>query len=242
MNLSKSYAVKSLQSCPILCDPTDGSPPGSPSLGFPRQEHWSGVPFPSPMHESEKWKWSRSVMSDPQWPHGLQPTRLLHPWDFPGKSAGVGCHCLQIYLHTCTQDTAQTRTHTCNTHTYIKRTNSIDFFHVYLKVNSKLLIINSDHSLLEIETNVRWPELKVKFQGTWGLLRSALKLRSRKQLEPGTERWAGLSASAALAVSVFTYFNTHWRPILHQANWTLTTQTFSSALADVSLLLSMLQI
>ena len=27
-------------------------------------------------------------------PHGLQPTRLLHPWDFPGKSTGVGCHCL----------------------------------------------------------------------------------------------------------------------------------------------------
>ena len=34
-----------------------------PSLGFSRQEHWSGLPFPSPMHESEKWKWSRSVMS-----------------------------------------------------------------------------------------------------------------------------------------------------------------------------------
>ena len=30
-----------------------------PSLGFSRQEHWSGLPFPSPMHESEKW--SRSV-------------------------------------------------------------------------------------------------------------------------------------------------------------------------------------
>ena len=27
-------------------------------------------------------------------PHGLQPTRLLHPWDFPGKSTGVGGHCL----------------------------------------------------------------------------------------------------------------------------------------------------
>ena len=27
-----------------------------PSLGFPRQEHWSGLPFPSPMHESEKVK------------------------------------------------------------------------------------------------------------------------------------------------------------------------------------------
>ena len=65
-----------------------------PSLGFSRQEHWSGLPFPSPMHDSEKWKWSRSVMSDPQRPHGLQPTRLLRPWDLPGKSTGVGCHCL----------------------------------------------------------------------------------------------------------------------------------------------------
>ena len=35
-----------------------------PSRGFSRQEHWSGLPFPSPMHESEKWKWSRSVVSD----------------------------------------------------------------------------------------------------------------------------------------------------------------------------------
>ena len=63
-----------------------------PSLGFSRQEHWSGLPFPSPMHESENWKWSHSVMSDSSQPHGLQPTRLLRPWDFPGKSTGVGCH------------------------------------------------------------------------------------------------------------------------------------------------------
>ena len=46
-------AAKSLQSCLTLCDPTDGSPPGSPSLGFSGQGHWSGQPFPSPMHESE---------------------------------------------------------------------------------------------------------------------------------------------------------------------------------------------
>ena len=56
-----------------------------PSLGFSRQEHWSGLPFPSPMHESEKWKGSRSVVSDSSRPHGLQPIRLLHPWDFLGK-------------------------------------------------------------------------------------------------------------------------------------------------------------
>ena len=44
-------AAKSLQWCPTLCKPIDGSPPGLPSLGFSRQEHWSGLPFPSPMHE-----------------------------------------------------------------------------------------------------------------------------------------------------------------------------------------------
>ena len=51
---SSAAAAKSLQSCLTLCDPIDGSPPGSPSLGFSRQEHWSGLPFPSPMHKSEK--------------------------------------------------------------------------------------------------------------------------------------------------------------------------------------------
>ena len=65
-----------------------------PSLGFFRQEHWSGLPFPSPMQEREKWKWSRSVGSDSSWPHGLQPTRLPRPWDSPGKNTGVGRHFL----------------------------------------------------------------------------------------------------------------------------------------------------
>ena len=32
-------------------------------------------------------------MSDSSLPHGLQPTRLLCPWDSPGKSTGVRCHC-----------------------------------------------------------------------------------------------------------------------------------------------------
>ena len=43
---------------------------------------------------------SHSVMSDSLQPHGLQPTRLLCPWDLPGKKAGVGgCFLLQgIFL------------------------------------------------------------------------------------------------------------------------------------------------
>ena len=57
-------AAKSHQWCPTLCDSIDSSPPGSPVLGFSRQEHWSGFPFPSLMHESEKWKWRHSVVSD----------------------------------------------------------------------------------------------------------------------------------------------------------------------------------
>ena len=47
-------AAKSLQLCLTLCDLVDGSHQASSSLGFSRQEHWSGLPFPSPMRESEK--------------------------------------------------------------------------------------------------------------------------------------------------------------------------------------------
>ena len=83
-------AAKSRQLCLTLCDPIDSSPPGSPIPGIlqARPLEWVAISF------SSAWKWSRSVVSDSSWPHGLQPTRLLHPWDFPGKSTGVGCHCL----------------------------------------------------------------------------------------------------------------------------------------------------
>ena len=55
-----------------------------PSLGFSRQEHWSGLPFPSPMHESEMWKWSCSVMSD----SALQADSL--PAEPQGKPQNTG--------------------------------------------------------------------------------------------------------------------------------------------------------
>ena len=70
----------------LCATPSMAAHQAPPSLGFSRQERWSGLPFPSPMHESEKWKWSCSVVSNPQRSHGLQPSRLLRPWDFPGKS------------------------------------------------------------------------------------------------------------------------------------------------------------
>ena len=86
--------AKSLQSCPTLCDPIDGSPPATPIPGIfqARTLEWVAISF------SNAWKWKVKVKSlsrvQPLETPWLQPTRLLCPWDFPGKSTGVGCHCL----------------------------------------------------------------------------------------------------------------------------------------------------
>ena len=96
--LTAAAAAKSLQSCPTLCDPIDGSPPGSaiPGILQARVLEWGAIVF-------NAWKWKVKVKSLSRVqllaPHGLQPTRLLHPWDFPGKSTGVGCHCLLRHSH-----------------------------------------------------------------------------------------------------------------------------------------------
>ena len=73
-------AAKSLQSCPTLYNPIDGSPPGSPVPGIlqARTLEWVATAFSN----AWKWKWSHSVVSNSSWPHGLQPTRLLHSWNF----------------------------------------------------------------------------------------------------------------------------------------------------------------
>ena len=57
-------AAKSLQSCPTLCDPMDGSPPGSPVPGIlqARTLEWVAISFSSAW--KEKWKRSCLVISD----------------------------------------------------------------------------------------------------------------------------------------------------------------------------------
>ena len=85
------FAAKSLQSCPTLCNPIDGSPSGStvPGILQARTLEWVAISF------SNAWQWKVKVKSLSHVrlfsTHGLQPTRLLRPWDFPGKSTGVGC-------------------------------------------------------------------------------------------------------------------------------------------------------
>ena len=87
-------AAKLLHSCPTLCDPIDGSPPGSPVPGIlqARTLEWTAIFFSNAC----KWKVRVKSLSHVRlwatpW---TQPTRLLHPWDFPGKNTGVGCHAL----------------------------------------------------------------------------------------------------------------------------------------------------
>ena len=87
-------AAKLLQSCPTLCDPIEGSLPGSPVPGIlqARTLEWVAVSF------SNAWKWKVKVKSLSRVrllaTQGLQPTRLLCPWDSPGKNTGVCCHFL----------------------------------------------------------------------------------------------------------------------------------------------------
>ena len=69
-NLPAATAAKSLQSCPTLCDPIDGSPPGSPVPGIlqARTLEWVAISF------SNTWKWKVKVKS-------LSHVRLLAtPW------------------------------------------------------------------------------------------------------------------------------------------------------------------
>ena len=95
-------AAKSLQSCPTLCDPVEGSPPGFPIPGIlqARTLEWVAISF------SNAWKWKVKVKS-------LSHVRLLAtpwtaayqapPWDPPGNSTGVRCHCLLLnkYFRLC---------------------------------------------------------------------------------------------------------------------------------------------
>ena len=109
------------KSCPTLCDPMDYSFPVSSVHGIFQARILEWLPFPSPgdlpnpgiklvspelsggFFTAELPRKLTieycccsvaSVVSDSVRPHGRQPTRLLRPWDSPGKNTGVGCHFL----------------------------------------------------------------------------------------------------------------------------------------------------
>ena len=91
LDQSAAAAAKSLQSCPTLCDPIDGSPPGSPLLGIlqARILEWVAISFSNACMHAKSLQLCQTLR-----PYGQQPTRLSCPWDSPGKNTGVGCHFL----------------------------------------------------------------------------------------------------------------------------------------------------
>ena len=86
------------QSCPTLRDPMDCSLLGSSFHGTSQARvlEWVAIAFSRFNIYTYVYDcvWVCSVVSKSLGPHGLEPTRLLSPWDFPGKSTGVGCHFL----------------------------------------------------------------------------------------------------------------------------------------------------
>ena len=93
--VAAAAAVKSLQSCPTLCDPIDGSPPGSARPWIsPGKNTGVGCHFPLQcMKVKSEREVSQSCLTlrDPM--DCSLPGSSVHGI-FPGKSAGVGCHCL----------------------------------------------------------------------------------------------------------------------------------------------------
>ena len=98
LNYKRGYAAKSLQSCPTLCNPRDSSPPGSPGPGILQARTRVCCHFLLQWMKVKVKLLSRVGLLATPW---TAPTRLLCPWVFPGKSSGVGCHCL---LCLCYQD------------------------------------------------------------------------------------------------------------------------------------------
>ena len=89
-------AAKSLQSCPTLWDPIDGSPLGSAISGIlqARTLEWVAISFSNAWKGKVKVKsLSHVQLSVTPWTAAYQ---ALRPWEFPGKSTGVGCHLISV--------------------------------------------------------------------------------------------------------------------------------------------------
>ena len=88
-------AAKSLQSCPTLCDPIDGSPPGFPVPGIlqARTLEWVAISFSQCMKVKNESEVAQScpTLCDPM--DCSPPGSFVHG-DSPGKNTGVGCHAL----------------------------------------------------------------------------------------------------------------------------------------------------
>ena len=97
-------------SCVWLCaTPETAAHQAPPSLGFSREEHWSGLPFPSPMHESEKWdeqkmmllkcctQYASKIWKTQQWPQDWK-TPVFIPIPKKGNAKECSNYCTTAFI------------------------------------------------------------------------------------------------------------------------------------------------
>ena len=128
------------------------------SLGFSRKEHWSGCHF---LLQCIK------VKSESEFAHSCP--RLLHPWDSPDKSTGVGCHCLLQH-----QIRKETRQHWFPS-TFLKRNVGISGFFWLLR-SIWLISENFSHGnytalpSFSSDSQMIWDSVKVLLSVKWFLM------------------------------------------------------------------------
>ena len=134
---------------------------------------WHDFPSPEIKKEKER-KESEVAQSCPTlcYSHGLQPTRFLHPWDFPGKNTGVGCHFLlqEIFL---TQGLNPGLLHCRQTLYCLSLQGSPERFFFFLKFSLRLYKVSKAKKSMIIYVYINH---QAKFIGTRPILQTSLNL------------------------------------------------------------------
>ena len=78
----RSCLLSRFQSCPTLCDPMACSPPGSPSMGFSRQEYWSGLHFLLQCHNLRIPIKKKNFFNEIPYPLNNSSLFPLHPYSW----------------------------------------------------------------------------------------------------------------------------------------------------------------
>ena len=114
------------QSCPSICNPLDCSPPALLSMKFSRQEHWSGLPFPSPGDLPDS---------------GIEPRSLvLQAESLPSEPLGkpnicIYIYCMCIYVHMKPNICMYIYTHNICVYIYIHIYTYI-YIHIYVYIHT----------------------------------------------------------------------------------------------------------
>ena len=141
--LYTTTTTKSLQSCPTLCDPIDGSPPGSPFPGIlqARTLEWVAISF------SSAWKWKVKVKSLSRvWLFGTPmdcslPGSSVHGI-FQARVLEWGAIAFSVLLYRCTQTHICAGTHTSSIHMYMEYVIYV-YIYIYIYFTNNYIVTHT---------------------------------------------------------------------------------------------------